>query len=150
MVGTKSFARSLQLDAYSCGPHSVAMALRHFGIEASVDALRREMRTTPRSLLGHWPKHAGTKFAEMQKALRRRGLNARWQRTTLPLLRLRLTQGNLVLAHVDGDHVLVVHGMDPTHVHIADPSLARAFWRRYTHAEFARRLGPYGLVVRDR
>lgn len=133
------FKRSIQMDTYSCGVHSVAMILNHHGMKNKISALKQEMRCTSEK---------GTPVHEMIRALRKRTLNVRHQyRTRFRELQAYLKQGRLLLVHLDGDHFGVVYAVDKKYVYLADPSPFRLLGTRMTHDKFRNRWTNWSLVV---
>ena len=59
-----------------------------------------------------------------------------------------LRAGGVAILHVDGDHFIVVHGVDGDEcVRLADPSLLRCLRRRTTRMRFLARWSRWGLLV---
>lgn len=112
--------------------------LQHFGRTVDYEAVKRALRTA----------RDGTSTGDILRYLRRRGLVAQPCRMTMRELTRALTQGCVVLAYVDGDHVAVVYGVDKEHVYVADPSLWRSLGRRVTRRAFLRRFDREGVLVR--
>jgi ABC-type bacteriocin/lantibiotic exporter with double-glycine peptidase domain len=139
-VGHAEFARTLQMNSYTCAPCSVFMVLRHFGRRAQLGAVKKALRTDEH----------GTHTGPMLAYLRKRGLVARSRRMNVRDLEAALATGAVVIASVDGDHVAVVHGIDRHHVHLADPAFNRSLFRRVSRSRFRDRWDYEGIVVRPR
>lgn len=134
------FKRSIQLDTYSCGVHSVAMIVHHFGDKTPFATLKRELRCTP---------DKGTSVKAMIDAFRTRELGvAHLSNMRFSELRSWLDKGRLVLVHLDGDHFGVVHGYDAEWVYLADPSLLRLLGTKMSHKAFRKRWTNWGLAVK--
>ena len=67
-VPEDQFLRSIQLDSFSCGSHSVFMVLRFFGITLRHGRVKRLLGTKPET---------GTAIDPMVRLLRNRGLRER-------------------------------------------------------------------------
>jgi predicted double-glycine peptidase len=138
-VPEDQFLRSIQLDSFSCGSHSVFMVLRFFGITLRHGRVKTLLGTNPET---------GTAIEPMVRLLRRRGLrvgykpNLSW-RELLNALR----RGGVVLVALDGDHFAVVHAADHRRVFVADPSLLRCPSRSQVRHRFLSRWTRWGLIV---
>ena len=137
-VGTLDVERSFQLDNYSCGARSVYMITRFFGIDHSYAAVKAGVGCTTE----------GTNVRPMIDFFREVGLRVR----PMPDMGLRdmrkvFEQGGLVLAHVDGDHFIVVNGLSNKTVYLADPSPVRTFGRSIPKKKFQKRWGYWGIAV---
>jgi ABC-type bacteriocin/lantibiotic exporter with double-glycine peptidase domain len=133
-VPEDQFLRSIQLDSFSCGSHSVFMVLRFFGITLRHGRVKTLLGTNPET---------GTTIEPMVRLLRRRGLRVGYR----PKIGWRgllsaLARGRVAIVHLDGDHLAVVHGVvrsaEGYNVLIADPSLFRCRGRRITTTQFLR------------
>jgi len=130
--------RSIQLDDYSCGVHSVSMVTRYFGDKTPFRKLKEELGCTEN----------GTCVHPMIKALRRRGLRVQHNyRMRFRELQVALKKNRLLIVHLDGDHLGVAHGYDDKYVYLADPSIVRLLGGRMTHQAFRERWTNWGLVV---
>lgn len=139
-IGTKKFTRLMQFDDWTCASRSVQAVLQFFGIAHPHGLLKSQLGTRP---------DTGTKVSSMILVLRRNGLRVGYR----PHLSWRalvhaLKVGAVVIVHLDGDHLGVVHGVDDEHVHIADPSITRLLGRRQTRRKFLSRWTRWGLAVR--
>jgi len=141
-VGISVFRRSIQLDSYSCGVHSVAMIVRHFGDDTPFFRLKKELGCSPEK---------GTRVHSMIRAFRARKLRVQHNyRMRFRELQAALKKGRLLLVHLDGDHFGVVHGYDSKYVYLADPAPFRLLGTRMTHDAFKERWTNWSLVVRPR
>ena len=141
IIGTTRFARLLQFDDWSCASRSVQAVLKFFRITRPHWLLKSQLGTTP---------DTGTTVHQMIRVLRRHGLrvgyrpNFSWRE-----LVQALRTDAVVIVHLDGDHIAVAHGVDGTHVYLADPSVIRLRGRRQARRKFLERWTRWGLVVRD-
>jgi ABC-type bacteriocin/lantibiotic exporter with double-glycine peptidase domain len=138
-IGIKTFPLSLQRDTYSCGSRAVYSVLFHFGIHRPHRLVKSQLATNPTS---------GTAVRQMIRVLRGCGLKVGYR----PYLSWRelaqsLRKGAVALVHLDGDHFAVAHGLDSTHVHLADPSIIRCAGRRQTRQRFLARWSRWGLLI---
>lgn len=141
-MAISTFQRSIQLDSYSCGVHSVAMILHHLGDRTPFRKLRKELACSPEN---------GTTVNAMLRAFRTRGFSVRREcQMSIRSLKKELEQKNLVLAHVDGNHFVVVHDFTKEHIFVADPSLVRLLGPKQTQGAFRKRWASWGLIVRPR
>ncbi len=139
-VGTTKFTRLLQLDDWSCASRSVQAVLKFFGISRPHWLLKSQLGTKP---------DTGTAVHQMIRVLRRHDLQVGYRPSLTWRELVRALKADAVLiVHLDGDHVAVAHGIDDTHVHLADPSFARCPGRRQTRRRFLERWTRWGLVVR--
>lgn len=139
MLGTPNFKRSIQTDDYTCGPRSAYMIAQHHGIDVSFKEVKRLLKTT----------EEGTNVKPLLEFFRKRGLRTRYQPTmSFKELKYWLGEGGVVLVHVDGDHLAVVHAVSKEYVYMADPSIIRMPGRRITKEIFKRRWTNWGVVVR--
>jgi ABC-type bacteriocin/lantibiotic exporter with double-glycine peptidase domain len=139
-VGHEDFRRSLQMGDFTCAPVCVLMVLRHFGRRATLGSVKRALGTD----------EDGTYIGPMLAYLRKRGLVASSRRMGVRDLEAALARGAVVIATVDGDHVVVVHGIDRRHVHLADPAFNRSIFRRVPRPRFRERWDNEGILVRPR
>lgn len=118
------------------------MVLRYFGVHTSFRKLKRDLGTN----------HNGTNVDPMLRELRKGNLRvARNTNMTLrDLKRITEKEDGLVIVHVDGDHIAVVHGVKEKEVHIADPSIVRLLGVKQTKQSFRRRWNGWGLVVKKK
>jgi ABC-type bacteriocin/lantibiotic exporter with double-glycine peptidase domain len=138
-LGLVRFPRELQTDDYSCGVCCVVAVLRHLGQPCNFDALSRELGANPVD---------GTHATRMVEALNRRGLAAgTYPSLTWGEVERALQAGGVVITVVDGDHVVVVHGLDDELVYLSDPSLARTQGGTQPRAHFDRRWAGVGIAV---
>lgn len=141
-MGISVFKRSIQLDNYTCGAHSVSMILHHFGDRTPFRTLKKELGSHP---------DKGTTVHAILRAFRSRNFSVtRNCSMSMRDLKKALKEDCLVLAHVDGDHYVVVHDFKDGFVFVADPSILRLLGRKQTQAQFRKRWTSWGLVVRPR
>ena len=109
------FARSIQLDGYSCGAKSTYTVLRYFGCGCSSASVEAELGTT-------WE---GTPSSDIKRVLRRHGLKiAVHTRMDLRALKSAINAGCPVLVSLyEGWHYSVVFGYSSGHVFVMNPSL---------------------------
>lgn len=139
-IGTKSFTRSLQLDNFSCGARSIYSVLRHFGVHRPYGVLKADLGTRPAS---------GTAVHAMIRVLRVNGLRVGYRpRWSWRSLMKALSVHAVVIVHLDGDHLGVVHGADDQRIYLADPSIIRCPGRSQPRQKFLSRWTRWGLVVR--
>ena len=141
MLGTADFKRSFQLDDYSCGPRSAYMIVRHFGIWwAPYLKVKKDLKTT----------EDGVTVRPILQFFRKHKLKTRYMPTMyFRDLKAALSRDAVVMVHVDGDHLAVVHGVTDSHVYLADPSVMRTLGRRITKETFFRRWSRWGITVRQ-
>ncbi len=138
-VGTRDFSRFVQADDHSCGSRAVQALLDWAGVHTPHALLKYRLRTRPEH---------GTTVSRIVKVLRKAGLHVGHRpQLSFPGLFSALKRGGAVLAHVDGNHWVVVFGVDDTHVFISDPSIIRCIGKRQTRHRFGRRFGRWGLIV---
>ena len=119
-----------QIDEMDCGAASLAMVCRHYGRAVSLTLLRT---VTYASL-------DGTSLRGLCDAAESLGLAARAvQAATDDLDGLPLP----AIAHFDGNHWVVVYGVGPRTVRVADPALGH---RSLPRAEFERRWSGYAAL----
>lgn len=140
LVGTTKFTRLVQFDNWTCASRSVQAVLKFFGITRTHGLLKSQLETSP---------DTGTSVSSMIRVLRRQGLRVGYR----PHLNWRalvhaLNVEAVVIVHLDGDHLAVVHGVDDEHVYLADPSIIRCPGRRQWRQTFLARWTRWGLVVR--
>jgi len=141
-AGIRDFRRSLQLDRHSCGPCSVQMVARHFGLNLSLAEVREGVGCTPRrgtneskvcryldSLGFQFRARYGLSFAQLKSVVRRR---------------------RPVIVCLDGDHYGVVHGFDANGVYLADPALWLQFGRWVSNRRFLERWAGEGIIIDGR
>jgi len=140
VLGTADFKRSYQLDDYSCGAHSAYMIARHFGIWwVPYTKVKRQLKTN----------EDGTTLRPILQFFRKHKLKTNYRPNMyFKDLKGALARDAVVMVHVDGDHLAVVHGMTDSHVYLADPSIVRTFGRRVTKETFLRRWSRWGITVR--
>lgn len=136
--GSRHLARSIQLDDHSCAAHCTLMVLRHFGVKASLAAVKKAIKTDA----------AGTYPGDVQKYLRSRGfaVGRRRDMTYVDVLRA-LARGALLITDVDTDHVAVVHGASDRYVSIADPSIFRCPTTTIRRGTFNKRWDRSALII---
>lgn len=119
-----------QLDEMDCGVACVAMVCRHFGRAVAVSHLRLALGTGV----------DGTSPREIQRGGEFIGLDVHAVKAS----KSRLDELPLpVIAHVDQNHWVVLHRVDGTRVHIADPARGR---RRLARDEFLERWSGYAAL----
>ncbi len=127
----RGFPLVRQLDEADCGAACMAMVCRHFGRRLSITRVRTAVATGA----------DGTSLYGLQRGAEELGL--------VPAA-LKLSAGRLgrlelpAVAHWEGNHWVVVHGLDPDTVRIADP--ARGL-RRVPRAEAEEKLTGYVMSV---
>jgi ABC-type bacteriocin/lantibiotic exporter with double-glycine peptidase domain len=138
-IGTKDFPRSIQLDNYSCGARSVYVLLEHFDRPRTYAWVKKATRLTS----------DGVYVKYLISSLRSQGIRVGYRGETMSFGQLKdtLQKGGVVLAHVDSDHFIVVHGYDGKRVWIADPSAFRCIGRTETKKTFRWRWGNWGLAI---
>lgn len=139
-VGHEGFQRTLQMDNHTCAPCCVLMVLRHFGRRATLGSVKRALGTD----------EDGTHTGPMVTYLRKRGLVASSRGMGVRDLEAAMAKGAVVIATVDGDHVVVAFGINRRHVHLADPAFNRSIFTRIPRSRFRRRWDHEGIVVRPR
>lgn len=140
IIGTRDFRRRIQTDDYSCGSRAVEAVLDWADLCTPHALLKYQLKTRPEH---------GTTVSRIIAVLRNSGLRVGYR----PKLSWRglvhaLKNGAVVLAHCDGDHWVVVFGVDRTHVHVADSSLLRCAGRRQTRRRWLKRWARWGLLIR--
>jgi ABC-type bacteriocin/lantibiotic exporter with double-glycine peptidase domain len=118
----------------------VISVLRHFHRYAKYRAVKRALGTD----------QDGTDISSIVNYLRRRSFVVRRRIMRMLDLESSLASGGVVIACVDGDHLVVAYGIDTSHVHIADPSVLRCAGRRIARRRFRQRWDRDGLVIRPR
>ena len=115
IIGMAEFERSSQGDDSFCAVHTTRMVLRHFGHDSmGFFMLGIALRTD---------EIEGTLDKEVLRVFRGVGLTARWK-TNLNLFDVGEVldcEGLFVAATTNDTHCVVVHGLTPTHVLVADP-----------------------------
>lgn len=138
-IPTDEFKRSVQTDDWSCGPRSVHMILKHYGVKSSYHKILKKLKSSS---------DHGTTVKDMIRVLRRNKLRVRYQpKMNIDVLRTALSRGAVALVHLDGDHLGVVHALDNTHAYLADPSIVRMSGRKMSRRRFLRRWSCWGLLV---
>lgn len=114
MYGIKKIQRSYQANSYTCGSRSVYIVLRHFKIKIKHSEIKILLETN---------QFDGTKIKNMIKSIRDSGLSVSNKiAKTKNDLKISLAKNKLLIAWVDGDHFVVVHGIDKKeNVYLADP-----------------------------
>lgn len=116
------------------------MILRHFRRKVKYGKVKDQCLTT----------EDGTNVNALLGTLRFYGLKVGSRpKMAIRGLRKALKSGAVVLAHVDGDHFIVVHGRDHKYTYIADPDKTRGRIKKQTNAVFEKRFTRWGLVVTD-
>ena len=141
LLGTSDFKRSFQLDDYSCGPRSAYMIARHFGIWwVPYLKVKKDLKTT----------EDGVTVRPILEFFRKHKLKTSYKPTMyFRDLKAALSRDAVVMVHVNGDHLAVVHGVTDSHVYLADPSIVRTLGRRITKETFFRRWSRWGITVRQ-
>jgi len=118
----KRFELVEQAEEMDCGAACLAMICKHYGISASLTQLR-ELANVDRE---------GASLASLAKAGERLGFAVRGVESTFPsLIDFELP----FIAHWQGYHYIVVYGVSPSAVWIADPA---AGFKKMTAGEFER------------
>lgn len=119
-----------QIDAMDCGAAALAMVCRHFGRSISLTRVRQLVHTS----------HDGTSLRAICRAAAELGLEARAvkaSRRTLDELPMP------AVAHMDGNHWVVLYDVSPERVRIADPAFGH---RRMDRSTFEARWSGYAAV----
>jgi ABC-type bacteriocin/lantibiotic exporter with double-glycine peptidase domain len=134
------FARSIQVDGWSCGAQSAYMILKYHRKARSIKNVHKELGTN----------EDGTSEDALKRLFRKRGLSVyEFKNPTLAKLENAIDRRSPILIHVSTrkiDHWAVVYGYDKGHIWVADPSLKRPLCRQ-TRASFRSRWKGYGIVV---
>ena len=140
VLGHPEFDRHVQPDFYTCGARSTYMVMKHFGSRRSYERVERDLRTDT----------DGTAESHVIRVLRASGLRAGRRRgMRMADLERLLARGGLLIASVDdGGHYLVVHGLTPENVRLADPLVFSL--RRVSRARFRKRWDGSGVAVTPR
>jgi predicted double-glycine peptidase len=134
---TRGFPRKIQLNDYSCAARCTQMALAFYGKRMPFDQIVHGIRTN----------EDGTYMTNVAAFLRRQNLKIGIYRDLkLDALRDKLLKG-IAIVDVDGDHVAMVHDIDSTHVHIADPSVVRCYFAKQTRRKFRNRWSGWTMIV---
>ena len=119
-----------QIDEMDCGPASFAMVCRYYGISASLSRIRELCHTAS----------DGTSLRAICAAANELGLAAR----ALKVSPSHLDQMPLpAICHWEGNHWVVVYGVDARHVWVADPGRSR---RKVARAEFLKEWSGYAAL----
>lgn len=142
LAGTKDFPRCIQYDDYSCGARCVYAIAKQFVPQHRNTRYRRIYQ------LCEIDKEQGTSTGPLMKAVRSLGLRAP-NRTAMRArdLTKALRKQAAVIAWCDGDHLLVVHGIDDKWVYLSDPSPVRTPGRKQRRATFFNRWMRWGIAV---
>lgn len=126
----RKFPFVAQIDEMDCGPAALAMICRHFGRNVSLARIRRLCFTST----------DGTSLKALSSAATELGLSSR----TLKMSARSLPDMPLpAIAHWEGNHWLVVIGVDEKHVRVADPASGI---RRIARREFEERWTGYAAL----
>lgn len=135
---TKGFPRKVQLDGYSCAARSTQMALAYYERRVPIETVIRGVKTD----------EDGTYMTNVAKFLRKKGLKVGiYPKLTLAQLQEKLLTGIAIVDVDHSEHAAVVHDIDETHVHIADPSAVRCFWGRQARSTFRQRWSGWAMIV---
>jgi ATP-binding cassette subfamily B protein len=116
----RSVPHVAQIDERDCGAAALATVCRHFGRRVSLARIRQLVQTAS----------DGTSLRALCRAAETLGLAAR----SVKASRRHLDELPLpAIAHWDGNHWVVVYGVNATHVWVSDPALGL---RRLARAEF--------------
>ena len=110
--GTKRFPGSRGYEEGTCAVHCVAAVFAHHGRKVSFKKLHHQMKPTPM---------AGTGTDGLLDVLQRNGfIVGLYASLTLEQVKNVLDVDGQIIAHVDGNHGVVLHGLSDTHAYIAD------------------------------
>jgi ATP-binding cassette subfamily B protein len=126
----RHFPHVYQIDEMDCGAACLAMVCRHFGRSVSLALIRKLVYTSV----------DGTSLRGLCRAGAELGLAARAvQATPIDLYKMTLP----AIVHWQGNHWVVLHGVDRTHLRIADPAIGL---RRLPRPEFEARWSGYAAL----
>jgi len=120
----KNFPLLEQPDQITCGPTSVAMLLQHYGKDTTIQQAKEMAKTEWFSYKDQVIGMTSPDFIRV--ALRRFGVQAQMQRTTLPHLKYYISQSRppvvLVRSSDKTWHYVVAIGYDEKKIYLADPA----------------------------
>lgn len=123
-------ASVLQSKGYTCGPASLVMVLRSFGIKATEEEIAKLAGTTAEK---------GTSMYGLKRAAESLGLEMMGMKLSMQMLKIV----NKPLIAYLGTHNVVVYGIENDMVHIANPARGE-IWLKTT--ELAKLWQGYALV----
>jgi len=139
VIGTLDFKRSFQIDFHTCGPTSAYMVARHFNSRVSYSTVKEELNPNR-----EW----GTSIRALINFFRKRKFRVGYRPSMrFKELKRALARGAIVMVHIDGDHLGVVHAVSQEEVYLADPSIWRTWGNRIPKERFFERWGNWGLVI---
>ncbi|MBN1396848.1 MAG: hypothetical protein JXA06_02340 [Bacteroidetes bacterium] len=104
------FKRSLQLDSFSCGAHSVYAILKYFRKRCKYANIAKLLRT----------EKDGTNVSDIKRVFRQYNLKCRRLRD----LKSAINNGHPVLVTLyDSEHYAVIYGVSSSHIFVMNPSL---------------------------
>jgi predicted double-glycine peptidase len=139
-----NFARTIQLDGWTCGARSVYTILRFMGKHCTVKSVERELRTD-------W---SGTDSSDIVRVLHKHHLKLVVKKNCrLSDLRKAIDDGNPVLISTHGSaHYSVVFGYSRSQVFVMNPAVIGEcgnLWCRVPKKEFNSTWDHWGIIVSD-
>jgi ABC-type bacteriocin/lantibiotic exporter with double-glycine peptidase domain len=136
-----NFTRSIQLDSYSCGAHSVYTILKYFRKHCTTVTVEKQLGTD----------EDGTSTNNIKRVLRTYGLNIRVNtKMNMWALKETINTGSSVLVSLyEGWHYSVVYRYSSKHIFIMNPSLGSmgSLFCAVRKDRFRRIWDRYGIVV---
>ncbi len=131
----ENFPTVSQPDEITCGPTSLLMCLRHFGVNVELDEVKAKTKT---EWFTHNRQHIGMTSPDyISKTFRQYGIPATVRRSNIDNLKHEVSRGRPVIVLVRSSkttwHYVVVIGFSTTFVTVADPAGGR-IWDMETKA----------------